>query len=164
MPYPPDPNPGPSHRPQIPIDWNLVDKFLEADCKGTEIAGHFGMHPDTFYERVKIEKGTGFTEYASSKKGRGDALLRAAQFAKAIGNNTKGNTEMLKWLGIERLGQGKNEKNTIPPNDEQIDSSLDIIKENYALKEQVKHLLLQLQQNATKSETDPIIQRSDETV
>jgi hypothetical protein len=50
-------------RPLKKIDWKVVDHLLEAGCYGTEIAANFGMHEDTFYQRVEDEKGMEFTAY-----------------------------------------------------------------------------------------------------
>jgi hypothetical protein len=88
-------------RPEKPIDWTLVDNLLTAECIGTEIASHFDMHPETFYDRVKDKYKVGFTEYASVKRQKGNSLLRAKQFEKAM----KGNDKMLLLLGKSRLGQ-----------------------------------------------------------
>jgi len=88
-------------RPLKPIDWNMVDKLLQAHTPGTEIAASFDMHPDTFYNRVEKEFGMGFTEYCSQKKRKGENNLRLAQFKNAL----EGNTTMQVWLGKNWLGQ-----------------------------------------------------------
>jgi hypothetical protein len=88
-------------RPEKPIDWKVVDQLLMAGCLGTEIAANFDMHPDTFYNRVEQQYGMGFTAYCSEKRSKGDSLLRAKQFEKAL---EKDNT-MLIWLGKQRLQQ-----------------------------------------------------------
>jgi len=88
-------------RPIKNIDWEKVDRLLMAGCYGTEIAPHFDMHHETFYDRVRAEKGIGFTEYCALKKCQGDSLLKEKQFEKAIsGDNT-----LLIWLGKARLNQ-----------------------------------------------------------
>lgn len=88
-------------RNEKPIDWNYVDKLLEAGCLGTEIAPHFDLHPDTFYRKCEKEHNIGFTEYRAQKVQKGDSLLRAAQFKNAL----SGNTSMQIWLGKQRLDQ-----------------------------------------------------------
>lgn len=96
-------NPKPAHRPQKPIDWEVVDRLLIAGCLGTEIAPHFDMHPDTFYIRFEQDKGMGFTEYSRQKRSIGDSILREVQFKKAKdGDNT-----LLIWLGKNRLKQAE---------------------------------------------------------
>lgn len=92
-------------RYQIYIDWKRVDELLEAGCLGTEIAACFGMHPETFYDRVAKEKGVAFSDYSAQKKSSGDSLLREAQFKKAI---KRLDNTMLVWLGKQRLGQREN--------------------------------------------------------
>lgn len=91
-------------RPEKPIDWKKVDDLLIAGCLGTEIAAHFDMHATTFYSRVEEKYGMSFTLYSSEKKHKGDSLLRAKQFEKAL---EKDNT-MLIWLGKQRLSQREN--------------------------------------------------------
>lgn len=88
-------------RPEKPLDWAKVDQLLMAGCKGTQIAPHFDMHPETFYDKVKEKYGIGFTEYCAIKREHGDSLLHAKQFEKAL----KGDNAMLIWLGKQRLGQ-----------------------------------------------------------
>lgn len=88
-------------RPQKKIDWEKVDQLLLAGCHGTEIAPHFDMHYETFYDRVKEKYGMGFTEYSALKKQQGDSILRAKQFELAL----KKDKTMLIWLGKQRLGQ-----------------------------------------------------------
>jgi hypothetical protein len=91
----------PSHRPLIPIDWNIVDKYLIAECTGTEVAAALGMHPQTLYERCQQEKGMAFSHYSAEKKAHGDLLIRGKQLDTAL----KGNVTMQIWLGKQRLSQ-----------------------------------------------------------
>lgn len=83
------------------IDWDKVDRFLEAGCKGTEIAAYFGIHYDTLYDRCFHEKGIMFSEYTQKKRAKGDSMLKAKQFEIAM----KGDKAMLVWLGKNRLNQ-----------------------------------------------------------
>lgn len=94
----------PVSRPQIPIDWTLVDKYLEAGCTGTEIASVIGCCRDTLYDRCWTDKGVLFSEYTAKKRATGDAIIRAKQFAYAM-TGKNGNLGMLIWLGKNRLGQ-----------------------------------------------------------
>jgi len=89
------------------IDWDLVDKYLEAGCTGTEIAARLGIGPDTLYDRCLEVKKTNFSLYLQEKRASGDVLLKVAQMKVA----TKGNTSMLIWLGKNRLGQSDTDKN-----------------------------------------------------
>jgi len=95
-------------RPFKPIDWVLVDKLLEAGCLGTEIAANFDMHPNTFYDRVVEKHGMSFTDYSCEKRARGQSILRATQYYKAIGESKKGDNTLLIWLGKQRLDQKEN--------------------------------------------------------
>ena len=95
-------------RPEKEIDWKKVDELLIAGCLGTEIAPHFNMHPETFYRRVEEKYGMGFTKYSSEKKSHGESLLRAHQYAKALGLTDKGDNTLLIWLGKNRLKQKEN--------------------------------------------------------
>lgn len=88
-------------RPKKKIDWNIVDKLLEADCEGTEIAAYLGMHPNVLYERCKKEKKCNFSEYLQEKKAKGNSLLKVKQYELAM----KKDKTMLVWLGKQRLGQ-----------------------------------------------------------
>lgn len=112
-------------RPEKPINWELVDKLLIAGSLGTEIAAHFDMHPNTFYDRVHAKYNMGFTEYCQEKRSKGDSLLRAKQFEKAM----DGNNIMLIWLGKNRLGQKEGEdKNPLPPNDKDLTQLISEVK------------------------------------
>lgn len=116
-------------RPEKTINWELVDKLLMAGCPGTEIATHFDMHHDTFYRRVEDKYSIGFTAYSQEKRSRGDSMLRAKQFEKAM----EGNNIMLIWLGKNRLGQKEGEdKHPLPPNDQNL---TDLIKEIKSMKD-----------------------------
>ena len=71
-------------RPVKKIDWHLVDKLVMAGANGPQIAPFFDMHPQTFYDRVVLEKGVGFTEYSCGKREYGNALLLTSQFDLAV--------------------------------------------------------------------------------
>ncbi len=94
-------------RPVKPIDWRKVDDLLLAGCTGAEVAAFFDLHPSTFYDRVAAQYGTSFTNYAQSKKQHGESILRAHQYAKALGMTKEGDNTLLIWLGKQRLGQSE---------------------------------------------------------
>lgn len=87
---------------EIPIDWEKVNDLLIAGCTGVEVADFFGMHRETFYDRVMRKLGMPFSEYKAILHSKGDALIREAQFKKAL---KKQDNVMLIWLGKQRLGQ-----------------------------------------------------------
>ena len=90
-----------SGRTKSVIDWNKVDKYLQAQCDGVGIAGLIGIHPNTLYEACKTEFKISFSEYSAIKKTEGKELLRAKQFQSAM----DGDKTMQIWLGKQYLGQ-----------------------------------------------------------
>jgi AraC-like DNA-binding protein len=92
-------------RPELFIDWKKVDELMMAGCMGTEIAAYFAMHPNTFYRRVEEQYSISFSEYIQEKRSKGESLLRAHQYAKALGLTDKGDNTLLIWLGKTRLNQ-----------------------------------------------------------
>lgn len=89
-------------RKALAINWATVDNFLMAGCDGTEVAAQLGMSPDTLYRRCLEDHNIDFAFYKQEKKAKGDAMLRAAQFKKAV---QEGDNTMLVWLGKQRLEQ-----------------------------------------------------------
>jgi len=120
------------------IDWKRVDELLLAGCHGTEIAPHFDMHVQTFYDRVSLEKGMSFTEYSTKKQKHGDSIIREVQFNKAL----KGDNVLLIWLGKNRLTQREIpiEVSPLAPNQNAIDKDDIIIRLTSELAE-IKKLL-----------------------
>ena len=113
----------PTGRPEKPIDWELVDKFLEAGCNGVQISSHFGMHPHTFYDRVVEKYAMTYTDYAALHTPKGEAHLLLSQHQKSLNSQAKGNAQMLIWLGKVRLGQREPEPiKEKPPNDDKLDN------------------------------------------
>ena len=95
-------------RPEKPINWDLVEELLLADCTGTEIAANFDIYPDTLYRRIESKYGMSFTAFAAERKEKGDSNLRQTQYKKALsGDNT-----MLIWLGKLRLKQKDPDRQT----------------------------------------------------
>jgi hypothetical protein len=102
-------------RPEIPINWDKVDELLMAGCPGTEVASFFGMHEETFYDRVAKKYGVAFSEYKAKKAATGEALLRMQQYTKAMGLTAKGDNTLLIFLGKVRLGQRENANEKMAP-------------------------------------------------
>jgi hypothetical protein len=88
-------------RPKAIIDWEKVDKMLQAHCDGAGIAGLLGIHPDTLYNACKEEKKIDFSAYKQQKMYEGVELLRQKQFGVAM----QGDKSMLIWLGKQYAGQ-----------------------------------------------------------
>lgn len=95
-------------RPKIKIDWEKVDKYLQAQCEGTGIAGVLGIHPDTLYKACEKKYKMCFSAYAAIKKSEGKELLRAKQFSVAMA----GDKTMLVWLGKQYLNQSDKTEST----------------------------------------------------
>lgn len=92
-------------RTEVPIDWIKADELMMAGCPGTEVAAFLGIHYRTFYRRVEQKYNVEYATYAAEKKSKGEALIRAAQYSKALGLSDKGDNTLLIWLGKTRLGQ-----------------------------------------------------------
>ena len=90
-------------RPKVDIDWKKVDKLLEADCEGTEIAAYLGIVPNTLYRRCEADHKISFSKYLQEKKAKGNSLLKVKQFDAAM----TGDKTMMIWLGKQRLGQSE---------------------------------------------------------
>jgi hypothetical protein len=86
----------------VHIDWNLVDQLLIAGCSGAEAAAYIGIYSDTLYDRCRKDKGTEFATYLQEKRGKGNAMLRAKKFDRAIKD---GSDTMLIWESKNRLGE-----------------------------------------------------------
>ena len=92
-------------RPAADIDWKKVEDLLMSGCSGAGIAHYLGINPATLYDRCFKDKGIQFSEFSQQKKEKGDEILRAHQYAKALGLTEKGDNTLLIWLGKVRLKQ-----------------------------------------------------------
>ena len=90
----------PDH-PLLPINWDEVDKFLQAGCSGAQVASAIGVSADTLYRRCQKERGASFSAVLQEKRAKGEAYIRLKQFSVAM----KGDRGMLIWLGKQWLGQ-----------------------------------------------------------
>ena len=124
----------------ISIDMQKVDDLLVSGCTGVQIAGYFGIHPDTLYNRVAKEKSMTFTAYSAQKRVKGESLLKATQFAKALGLSKKGDNMMLIWLGKNMLDQSDSPKQFESAQDQIIDFTLEEAKEKARLRAEIKRL------------------------
>lgn len=107
---------------KVVIDWSLVDKLLIAGCSGAEIADSIGIHKNTLYNRCRDDFQMNFDDYKTSKKNKGNSLLRAKQFEIAM----NGDKSMLVWLGKNRLGQSDVQKFDHTTKGEKINVSINI--------------------------------------
>jgi len=100
-------------QPPAKIDWKRVDDLLIAGCSGREIASNIGLSPDTLYLRCVTDNGVQFSEYSRQKSEKGESLLRAHQYAKALGLTDKGDNTLLIWLGKTRLKQRETDEQVV---------------------------------------------------
>jgi hypothetical protein len=92
-------------RPKANIDFDLVDKYLQAHCDGAAIASMIGVHKETLYDRIVAEFGeeygiSNFSDYAAIKRSEGKEMLRNKMFEQAMG----GDKTMQIWLSKQYLG------------------------------------------------------------
>lgn len=125
---------------KIEIDWKVVDDLFIAGCPGTEVAGRIGCHPDTLYKRIEDKYDTAYSAYLQEKRSKGDALLRAHQYAKALGLTDKGDNTLLIWLGKCRLKQRDTDQQDLSPHHEALsrdDVNFKLQAENALLKQKL---------------------------
>lgn len=127
-------------RQKKPINWDLVEKKMEAGCSAKEIASTFDICLDTFYPRFKEEFGRSFSDISEERYLLGNGNIKLTQYAKAM----SGNIHMLILLGKERLGQGKEQDKQSP-----FEDTISLRHENMMLRaeiERVKEILDGIQQ------------------
>jgi len=88
-------------RPLVEIDWEKVDGMCGIRCTGEEIAGVMGIGYSTLVRAMRREHDMTFDEYYTLKSQNGRASIRKKQYSVAM----NGNPYMLKWLGVNWLGQ-----------------------------------------------------------
>jgi hypothetical protein len=129
-------------RPKKEINWDIVEKKMEAGCTAREICANV-CEINTFYDRFKEKYGKSFGDYADDYYSVGDGNIKFTQYIKAL----SGNIQMLSWLGKTRLGQREPDMlSAIPANQDNIDKDQLIM--------QLQHKLSQLENNADKSQTE----------
>ena len=84
------------------IDWDKIDNYFICGASITQCAAQIGCSVDTLERRCRKEKNAEIAQYHQEKREKGNLLLHAAQFDKAIKEK---NPTMLIWLGKQRLGQ-----------------------------------------------------------
>ncbi len=87
------------------INWKEVERRIEVGTSGVTIAKCLRIDTDTFYRRFKDEYGVSFGEYTVGITSCLPANILLRQYIKAM----EGNVEMLKLLGRENCGQGRDE-------------------------------------------------------
>lgn len=87
-------------RPKAEINFNLVDKYLQAQCSGAGIADLIGVHPDTLYRAVEDRFKVTFSAYSQQKRQSGKEILRKKLFDLALSGNVTAGI----WLSKNYLG------------------------------------------------------------
>jgi hypothetical protein len=129
-------------RPKKEINWELVEKRMEAGCNGIEIAAVLRVDEDTFYRRFHEHYGKRFADSSGHYQSAGDSNIKFTQYMKAL----SGNIPMLTFLGRVRLGQDKEVERISP-----FEDLLDIRHENMILKAENEKLK---EMNANKPEAE----------
>jgi AraC-like DNA-binding protein len=134
-------------RPKKIIDWDIVEKCIEAGCSAKEISSKFRIDTDTFYGRFKQEFGCGFQDYSAKCQSAGIADLKLMVHAKALNNKVNANSNLLIFLCRCRLGMREPEAlRTESPHQSAIDQSHIIM--------QLQHKIAMLEaSNDNKSKT-----------
>lgn len=94
-------------RPEKPIDWDMVDQMIMQQCTADEIAGEFGLHRSSFYNKIEKKYGENFSTYSTALYCKGKRCLRSKQWEKAM----EGDVRLLLKLGEIHLGQSENKIN-----------------------------------------------------
>jgi len=97
-------------RPPKPINWNVVEKMMEAGSPAKRIAGAFYISEENFCKRFKKEFGDNFTNFVNEYRSGGEAFLELIQYQKAL----KGHTKELDKLCNIRLGQSEHQVQESP--------------------------------------------------
>lgn len=88
-------------RPEVQIDWDAVDKLLQIQCTGKEIASLLNVGYSTLERSCKKDNKKNFEDYSQEKRAAGLPSLRRRQWTKAM----DGDSTMLIWLGKQYLEQ-----------------------------------------------------------
>lgn len=88
-------------RPELEIDWSAVDKLLQIQCTGKEIASLLDVSYNTLERKCKKDHKRTFEDYSQEKRASGLPSLRRRQWTKAM----DGDSTMLIWLGKQYLEQ-----------------------------------------------------------
>jgi hypothetical protein len=141
-------------RPRADINWDEVGELLEAGCSGREIAGYLGLEPHTIYDRCLQDNKMPFSTYSSQFYAKGEMILRAHQYAKALGKTKEGDNTLLIWLGKNRLKQKD-------MSDEELQTKLD--KELEKKKAEIDHAAKVAKENNLQAPQD-VVDRFDKFI
>jgi len=88
---------------KVKIDWQRVNKLLQAQCSGSTIASILGIHENTLYDRCKTDQSMEFMAYSAKKKSEGKELLKEKMYDMAMA----GDKILLIWLSKQYLGMSE---------------------------------------------------------
>lgn len=131
-------------RPKKEINWEIVEKRMEAGCSGVEIASTLRIDSDTFFRRFQEQYGKRFADSSADFYSAGDANIKFTQYMKALA----GNNNMLMLLGKERLNQGKEEEIKKSP----LEDMIELRHENMILKAENDKIKGELDANKPQTE------------
>ena len=121
-------------RPLKEINWEYVEKMIEAGCSAKEISGKYRIDNDTFYIRFKKQFGCRFQDYQAIVAPAGDGQIRTMQYAKALNNKAPGSPQMLMYLGKVLLGQREPDNvSSTPPQQNNIDKDHVIMQQEHLI-------------------------------
>jgi len=87
--------------PRKEVDWEQFDKLCALQCTQNEIAYQMNMCTNTLAARVKEKYDMRFFDLFQERRAPGLIALRNKQYKVAM----DGDPQMLKWLGVNWLGQ-----------------------------------------------------------
>jgi hypothetical protein len=120
-------------RPKKAINWDLVEKRMEAGNSAREIAKHLRIDINTFYDRFKEEFECSFADFADGITECGISDIVFTQHMKAL----SGNVQMLIYLGKVKGGQKEPEvAMTLAANQAQLDQAHRIMELEHQLAEE----------------------------
>ena len=118
------------------INWDVVERYLEAGANGIEIAAEFRICKQVFYSRFEKEYGVRFANFLTENTGMGDGKLKRMLYEKALNNKAPGNQVLLMFLARCRLGMKEPEgTNLIPPKQDDIDKDHRLMQQQHRIVE-----------------------------
>ena len=102
-------NPGKMGRPRKPIDWEQIAEMCRIHCTPEEIAGVCRVSRSTLDARCQESHGMSFQQFYADNASDGKMSLRRAQWSSALDDR---NVTMMRWLGINQLGQSDKQETT----------------------------------------------------
>lgn len=114
---------GKSGPKEIPIDWDIVEKLVQAQNTARYIASYFGMHEDTFHYRWNKLNKVCFSEYSASLRCKGQLNLRTKRYDMAL----KGNVKMLSEVCSLYLDEDKEKRKSDGGDDDALKKAYEAI-------------------------------------